>query len=317
MKQLYFLLLFSVFSLSAQDFSYVDNKVKIYPKLITAEKLASKIAIDFNSDEEKARAVFSWLSFNISYNLKEFYNPRQKRIGFRYKNETEKQEKLKAIKNAFVTKTFINRSALCEGYAQAFSKTCTLLNIKNKVIKGYVRNSSYDIDKVKKRANHAWNAVNINNKWIYIDATWAAGAVTNGRWQRNFNDYYFNIPKEKYFYTHFPEDSLWRLRVKKMSLATYFKQPIYTSSFLKKQYHLVKPNTGIIHRKANTPIVFTIKNVKPNQAIYCGFRGVKYAKKAKTTFKGNTVLISITPPSNSKELYLIIDKDVVLEFLIK
>lgn len=303
-------------SLSAQDFSSVDTKIKTYPKLITADKLANKIATDFNSEEEKVRAIFTWLSFNISYNLEEFYDPTQKKVSFRYRNEDEKQSKIKAIKEAIVTKTLSNRSAVCEGYAQTFSKICSLLNIENEVIKGYVRNSSNDIGKIKNRANHAWNAVKLNNKWIYIDATWAAGAVMNGNWQRNFNDYYYNIPKEKYFLTHFPEDSLWQLRVKRMSLEAYFNQPIYASSFLSKKYELIKPTSGIIYKKANTPISFTLKNISPNQTIYCGFRGSKYAKKPTITFKKNTVIVSITPPKNSKEVYLIIDKEVVLEFLI-
>ena len=102
-----------------------------------------------------------------------------------------------------------------------------------------------------------------------------------------------------------------------MSLETFFNQPIYTSSFLKKEYQLIKPNSGIINQKSNTPITFTLKNVKPSQSIYCGFRNSKYAKKPKITFDKNLVTISIIPPSHSKEIYLIINKEVVLEYLIK
>lgn len=318
MKQLFLFLFLSIPAfLSAQKFLEVDTKIKTYPKLITASKLADKISVDFNSDEEKVRAIFSWLSFNIRYNLDEFYNPKQKRIRFRYKNEADKQAKIRAIKDNIVKKTLSNRSAVCEGYAQTFSKICSILNIENEVIKGYVRNSSNDIGSVRKNTNHAWNAVKLNNKWIYIDATWAAGAVTNGKWQRYFNDYFFNIPKQKYFYTHFPEDKLWQLRVKRMSLDTYFKQPIYTPFFLKKEYKLIKPNSGILHRKIDGTVSFTLKNIRKNQSILCGFRGFKYAKKTKKNFNNNVVEISIAPPKNSEELYLIIEGEVVLEFLLK
>ena len=317
MKQLFFLLLFTITSISAQNYLAIDSKIKTYPKLITADKLASKIAIDFNSDEEKVRAIFTWLSFNIRYDLEDFYNPKQKRIRFRYKDEADKQIKIKAIKDNIVKETLLKRKGVCEGYAQTFSKICSLLNIENEVIKGYVRNSYNDIGKIKNRTNHAWNAVKINNKWLYIDATWAAGAVTNGKWKRSFNDYFFNIPKEKYFFTHFPEDVTWQIRVKRMPLATFFKQPIYTSLFLKKEYKLLKPTSGIVHRKTDGTISFTIKNVSASQSIYCGFTGYKYAKKPKTTFNKNTVTINIIPPKNSKVAYLIIDKEVVLEFLIQ
>lgn len=318
MKQLYFLLvLLTITDISAQDFLTVDAKVKTYPKIITAHKLADKITADFNSNQEKVRAVFSWISFNIRYDLEEFYNPKQKRIGFQYRDETEKKAKIKAIKDGIVQKTMARRSGVCEGYAQTFSKICTLLNIENEIIKGYVRNSSSDIGKINNRTNHAWNAVKINNKWFYIDATWAAGAVINGNWQHNFNAYYFNIPKEKYFLTHFPQDILWQLRVQRMSLETYFKQPIYSSSFLKKTYKLIAPINGIITKNANTPITFIIENITKNQTIYCGFEGFKYAKKPTISFEKNKATISIIPPINSKEIYLIIDKEVVLEFLIR
>ncbi|WP_275315175.1 transglutaminase domain-containing protein [Tenacibaculum bernardetii] len=317
MKQLYFLFFLTFSSLYAQDFTSIDEKIKTYPKIITADKLANKITADFNSDQEKVRAVFSWLAFNIRYDLEEFYNPSQKKIAFRYRTEDEKQAKIKAIKEAIVTKTLSSRSAVCEGYAQTFSKICSLLNIENEVIKGHVRNSSSDIGKINNRTNHAWNAVKLNNKWMYIDATWAAGSVTYGKWQRNFNNYYYNIPKEKYFFTHFPEDVLWQLRVKRMSLKEYFNQPIYTSYFLKNDYEVVTPTSGIVYRKPNKTVSFTLKNVKSNQSIYCGFRNSKYAKKPKVTFNKNTATISIIPPANSKEIYLIIDKEVVLEYLLK
>ncbi|WBX73088.1 transglutaminase [Tenacibaculum pacificus] len=319
MKQLYLFLVFVITTatLSAQDFSTVDAKIKTYPKIITANKLADKISADFTSDDEKVRAVFSWIAFNIRYDLKAFYNPSKKRINFRYRNEAEKQTKINNIKNDIVKKTMARRSGVCEGYAQTFSKICTLLNIENDVIKGHVRISSNDIGKVNNPANHAWNAVKLNNKWLYLDATWAAGAVNNGRWQRSFNEYYFNIPKEKYFLTHFPDDILWQLRVKRMSLQAYFQQPIYSSSFLKTSYKLITPINGIITKKANTPITFTLENIAKNQTIYCGFKGVKYAQKPKISFEKNQTIVSILPPKNSKEVYLIIDKEVMLEFLIK
>lgn len=317
MKQLYFLLIFVITSLSAQDFSFVDRKIKDYPKLITANKLADKIAFDFNSDKEKVRAIFTWLSYNIKYNLEEFYNPNQKRISFSYRNETEKHQKIKAIKDSIVKKTLLSRGAVCEGYAQTFSKICSLLNIENEVIKGYVRNSYNDIGKIAPNTNHAWNAVKIDNEWLYIDTTWAAGFVTNGKWKRNFNDYFFNIPKAKYFFTHFPEDLLWQLRVKQMSLHDFFNQPIYSPSFLRKKYKILQPNSGTIYKKTNKAITFTIKNIDKNQSIYCGFRNSRYAKKPKLFFKKDTVTISIIPPVNSKEVYLIVDKEVILQYLLK
>ena len=68
-----------------------------------------------------------------------------------------------------------------------------------------------------------------------------AGYVINGKWQRHFNDYFFNIPKEKLFLTHFPKEKLWQLRVKRMSLTAFYKQPIFHNSFLNSPIELVSP----------------------------------------------------------------------------
>ncbi|MGB0892682.1 MAG: transglutaminase domain-containing protein, partial [Flavobacteriaceae bacterium] len=194
MKQLLLICLLITYTVNSQDFSLVDTKVKTYPKLISSEKLAQNIKTDFSSDITKVRAVFTWIAQNIRYDLQEFLNPKQTSIRFSYSSEEEKNRKLKAIKEGIVSSTLSKRKAVCEGYAQTFSKVCDLLGIENEVIKGFVRNSPKEIGKPKLYSNHAWNAVKINNQWLYFDTTWAAGYLMNGKWQRNFNDYYFNIP---------------------------------------------------------------------------------------------------------------------------
>lgn len=80
-----------------------------------------------------------------------------------------------------------------------------LLNIESEIVNGNVRISPQEIGKYKKNTNHAWNVIKIDNKWITIDATWAAGFVINGKWERKFSEYFFNIPLSKINKTHFPD----------------------------------------------------------------------------------------------------------------
>ena len=312
MKQLLLFCFLITFSVNSQDFSLVDEKVKSYPKLISAKKLAQNIKNDFNSDITKVRAVFSWLAQNIRYDLQELYNPTSKSIRFSYSSEKEKLKKLKAIKNGIVSNTLNKRKAVCEGYAQTFSKTCDLLGIENEVIKGYVRNSSEEIGKPELHSNHAWNAVKIDNRWLYFDATWAAGYLMNGKWLRNFNDYYFNFPKEKYFLTHYPEDKLWQLRVGRITKNQFYNQPIYSHSFLKSNAQLIKPISGIIRIKNGESIKLQFQDLSSKNQVYYNYAYERYSKKA--TFDDN--ILSLFPPKKSTDLYLFFNRNLALQFKI-
>ncbi|MDX8553172.1 transglutaminase [Tenacibaculum sp. 1B UA] len=316
MKQLLFLFFLATTIVSAQDFSLIEEKVNSYPKFSKVENLAQQIASDFKTKEQQVQAAFYWLAHNIQYDLDAYYHPKNKRISFRYRNEQEKLEKLQAIKDGIVNETLLTRKAVCEGYAQTFAKICSMLQIENEVIKGYIRNSSNDIANPKTNSNHAWNAVKLNNKWVYVDVTWASGVVNNNRWQPLFNPYYYNIPEEKYFKTHFPEKKLWQLRIGRMDKKDFYNQPIYDAAFLKSDLELITPSKGILDR--NSTIELKIQNLRPNQSVSFGYSGYRYAVKPdKVLTKNNITTITTTHLEKSKQLFLIIDKEVMLEFLIQ
>ncbi|CAM1368791.1 Transglutaminase-like superfamily protein [Tenacibaculum sediminilitoris] len=316
MKQLLFLFFLVTTFVSAQDFSLIEEEVNSYPKFSEVESIAQQIVNDFKTEEQQVQAAFYWLAHNIQYDLDAYYRPKQKRISFRYRNEQEKLEKLQAIKDDIVNKTLLTRKAVCEGYVQTFAKICSILQIENEVIKGYIRNSSNDIANPKINSNHAWNAVKLSGEWIYIDATWAAGIVNNNKWKSLFNPYYYNFPKEKYFKTHFPEKKLWQLRVGRMEKENFYNQPIYDAAFLQSDLELISPSKGILN--SNATIELKIKNLRPNQSVFFGYGGYRYAiKPDKISTKNNITTITTSPLKNSKQLFLIIDKEVVLEFLIQ
>lgn len=317
MKQLFFFFFLISISAAAQDFSTIDATVKNYPKLVSAEKLADLISEDFNSDLEKVRATYIWLTQNIRYDLAEYYSPTKTSYSFSYSSEEEKQQKITALNNQIVSETLSSRKAVCEGYARVFAKICTLLNIENEFIKGYIRNSYQEIGKPIFTPNHAWNAVKINGEWKYFDATWGAGHEENGKWKRSFNQYFFDIPKEKLFLTHLPVLTLWQLRVKRISKSEFYKQPIYNHKFLNTNLVLTSPTSGIIKKNKEGYIEFQIKNLESTQKVFLGFKGSRYAQKPIVNLKNSTGFIKIIPPELSKEVYLIIDGNVVLEFLIQ
>lgn len=314
MKHLFLFFLLITLSVKSQDFSKVDQLVSEYPRFSTVEALASKIEKDFTTDEEKARAAFFWLAKNIRYNLKEFYNPTQRSYNFSYTTEAEKVQKFQEIKNNLVSETFRNKTGVCEEYAQSFKKICDLLHIESEVIKGNVRNDVREIGNISNTTNHAWNAVKLNNKWVILDATWAAGYILNGKWIRDFNTYFYNIPTDKIFKTHFPESAIWVLRFGRMSLSDFFNQPIYDQNFLARKATVVSPKKGIIEIDTSKEIILKIKDLKPNSSISYNFIGERYSKKPSIIIHENITEIKIENPQRNSNLIIFIDKVQALQY---
>ena len=317
MKQLLFFL-FIVTSTFSQNFKNVDVKVLQYPRFSKVENLANQIETDFSKDIDKARAAFFWLAKNIRYNLKELYNPRKRSYRFRYSSEEEKAQKLQSIKDKLIADTFRNKTGVCEEYAQSFKKICDLLGIEAEVLKGYVRNDAREIGTLPNATNHAWNAVKINQKWIILDATWAAGHEYNGKWVREFNDYFFDMPKNKIFKTHYPDDQLWVLRFGRMSLEEFYNQPIYTNTFLGLQTELLSPKKGVITIKKSEDIILKFKNLDTSALISYAVKGEKYAQKPVViSSKENRTTLVIKNPTRNTDLVLYINKSDALHFKVR
>ena len=313
MKQFFFFLLISL-STFGQNVEKVDAKVILYPKFSKAEDLANQINNDFTTDLEKARAAFFWLANNINYNLKEYYSPRQRRYSFRYSSEEEKNQKLQAIKDQLVVDTFKNKLGVCEEYAQSFKKVCDLLNIESEVIKGYVRNDAREIGNIPNKTNHAYNAVKIDDKWLILDATWAAGYENNGKWKRNFNPYFFDIPKDKIFKTHYPEEKIWVLRFGRMSLEEFYNQPIYSNHFLTSDASLLSPKNGIIPISSSNDILLKINNLEPITNVFYIVEGSRYFQKPLLSLENNTTVLSIKNPNRTGSLIVYINNKDALHF---
>lgn len=317
MKQLlYSFLLLITFSVSAQDFSLVRKKTDKYINIKNSEALAQKISTDFNSTEQQVKALFYWITHNIKYDLDSHYNPKQKRFSFKYRDEQDKLAKLKAIKSKIANETLVSKKGVCEGYAQIFSRVCSLLNIENSVIKGYVKNSSHYINKPEQTSNHAWNAVKINNEWKYFDTTWASGVVINNVWKSSFNSYYYNFKKEKYFKTHYPEETIWQLKIGSLSKDGFYNQPIYKSAFLKTDISLISPTNGALPK--NKPIEIKLKNITNKNTVFIGFSGDRYVTKPDNiTTKNNITTIKVNSRKNSSSIAVIVDKKIILEYLLQ
>lgn len=135
------------------------------------------------NDIEKMRYIHDYLVDTIEY------------------DQTFGEKNIYNIYGALVSKTCV-----CEGYAKASQYLLNEAGLENIIITGTATNSD------GKTENHAWNYVNINEKWYAIDTTWddpiivGGGKLTNTIRYRYFLKGSSTMNKNHFISTKFTSD---------------------------------------------------------------------------------------------------------------
>lgn len=270
-----FLLLHIIFFNFAfsQKISEVDKVVAKYPKsFATTEKLADRIEKDFDSDEERARAIYSWIAFNIKYDYNAFLNPPKSR-GFSYSSEAEKQRKIKELNDNLIQKAFQSQKAVCEGFTALYQHLATLVGLKAEIIRGDSKTRLADIGRKTTSSNHAWNIVLIDKKWRLVDVTWGQGYYDSnkGRMVNDFTPVYFDADPDFFFAKHFPDSGTFV--GERLSKSDFLNGPLIYNKAIEEDYRIKGPDSGIIEVRKGDKITFEIKNIsKSDQVFYLNKR---------------------------------------------
>lgn len=307
-------LLLILFSLSfqlliAQDFSMVDAKVKQYPKQFRSiDYLAKRVSKDFTTDIDKTRALFYWVSNNITYDHKDANDG--KGVNKSIKLDKKYQTKLTQQQIEYANKCLRKQMAVCEGYSQIMKHTLSILDIECEVIIGYAKKNAREIGRIRNSSNHAWNAVKLNNKWQLIDATWSAG-------ENESSSTYFLIKPEQLILSHLPKDSKWQLLIKPITKSKFFYNPIIFYTFYKSGLELNKKTVGLIKVKTGKKIKLVFSKIDEASSYSYKFKGSDFIsdlefKKVKNNYE---VEIPFTSSHNT-ELTVFCNYNSVLEFKI-
>lgn len=252
----------------AQNYSKVDQIVLKYPKHFdSTEDLAERIEKDFSSDRDKARAIFSWMAFNIDYDFNAFLNP-PKTQGFSYRTEQEKQQKLKQINDNMLNKAFKSQKAVCEGFTVLFSHLASLVGLKSQVIRGDSKTRLSDIGRKNSRSDHAWNTVFLDGKWRLIDVTWGQGYYdsSKGRMAKEFAPIYFDTPPDYFFTKHFPDSG--EFMGDKLDREDFLNGPLIYNKLIERDAEIIAPKSGLLEVKNGDKITFRIKNVSKKDVLF-------------------------------------------------
>ena len=141
------------------------------------------------SELEKARAIYVWICHNITYDVDAVFSGKS--------SNTKSEDVL------------VRGSAICGGYARLFESLSNKMGLQCKVISGYSK-SGYSLNGMAPTsANHAWNAVKIDDKWYLFDSTWGSGSLKGKKFIKKFSNFYFLCPESIFYYSHFPKDETW------------------------------------------------------------------------------------------------------------
>ena len=252
MKQFYFFcLLLLCLKSNAKDTTLLQRaQIETNPAA-----LAHYLTAGHTKELDKVRAIFHWITDNISYNTIIF----QKRSRYQPRSRfTDDQEDtsmvLKPLDVRVAEGVLKRRVAVCDGYSRLFKTLCDFAGIKSVIIYGYARSYSNRVG-TRFSSNHTWNAVLIDNKWELLDATWASGYINfNDDFVKSYNDNYFLTPPQQFIQDHYPESIEWSLLMKPPTVAEFRYSPFKNQSFVKHGISSYAPSTGIIEARIGDTI---------------------------------------------------------------
>ncbi len=187
---------------------------KQYNNVNSIQSLTEQLINGLSSDLDKAKAIYTWIGENISYDTQAYFSGN-------YQDS-----------NAY--NTFITRKSVCQGYAELFNEMATFAGLEAKVISGYAKGYGYKLNDKITGTNHAWNVVKINNDWKLIDTTWGSGSINSqNKFERRFNYHYFLTDPKRFIYDHLPEDPNMQLLNPPVSKAEFSNLPkIYKNFYI-------------------------------------------------------------------------------------
>ncbi|MCG2419914.1 hypothetical protein K8089_12860 [Aequorivita sp. F47161] len=262
MKFVALLFIFLNASAAAQDFQKVDAILTMYPDSFeNPEKLSRFITRDFVSEEEKVRAIYTWIIQNVAYDPDEY-----KKFDYKFSNYRERNEKDEKLRANIIQRTIQTGRAVCEGYAMLFEKLCELQGIKNYLVRGDIKSNFSDIGRPFKRI-HMWNVASIDGKPYLFDSTWGAGKY-NEKFIKDPTYFYYKTPPELFIKTHYPdmpEDALLEETITKEQFAAL---PLIIEKNLSPT-DIELPSKGLLFEDEYfDEILFAIKNVNPEKISY-------------------------------------------------
>ncbi|MFT6126456.1 MAG: transglutaminase/protease-like cytokinesis protein 3 [Flavobacteriaceae bacterium] len=295
--------------LNSQDYELVDATISLYPTTCNNPKILSKfISRDFTSEEDKLRAIYSWIIQNVAYHPDEY-----KKFNYKFTNYRERNQKEENIRNKIINRTVKKGVAVCEGYAMLFERLCELQGIQNYLVRGDTKTNFNDIGRSFNR-NHMWNVAYIDGKPFLFDPTWGAGKF-HEKFIKEPSFFYYKTDPNLFIKSHYPDVFEDAFVSENISRNDFSNMPLLIKENLVLS-DVETPKTGILYEDEYFgDIPFTIKNVSPKNISY-SYGGEKISLE-KFTIKDEVISFNIPLQIGVKILLIYFDDQPVLGYVIK
>ncbi len=175
------------------DFTAIDRYVANIAYLeVPVDSLAKVLTLSSQNDFERLRAIYQYVIHHIAYDDEAYSNGRR-RVNRSNKDILQRQK------------------AVCWGYAQLITELCRHVDLSCHTITGYAKESPLPSRPFEK-ANHAWNAVKLNNNWFLLDATWGRSMLQGDNpFSLKYDLDFFLSDPALFIKSHFPLMPMWQL----------------------------------------------------------------------------------------------------------
>lgn len=248
----------------ATDFTIADNVAQLYKgsDLDNLQLLAHRLTYKLPTEAEKFRAIYTWVCNNIKADSYQHDKISRKRKQLRNDSLGYIKWNNKYLKTAY-KRLFNNKKTMCTGYAYLIKELCFFVDIDCKIIDGYGRSVSSNVESLD-LINHSWNAVKLNNKWYLCDATWSSGyMIGEGLFINDYNDGYFLTDPILFAKNHYPINKKWLLN-KTLIQSNFIASPLVYGETFKNKIIPVSPEKMDNTIKKEGEVTFSFKSLKNN-----------------------------------------------------
>ena len=221
----------------AKNYKAIDVYVQKLGSLDTLNMgtITAIITKPFTDKKDKARAIFDWIAYNISFDVK------AGRTANTQKNSP--------------TEVLLYRKAVGIGYASLFQDMCSSANIRCLTADGFIKTNAEQIEDTKTDINHSWAVVQLGlspEEWFYVDPAMGSG-YTDADFKiftKSYNDAYFFADKTIFNLQHYPDNEVWKLGPAPKNKKDFYALPLIRSAAYKFKLTGLYPNNGRINVKA-------------------------------------------------------------------
>ena len=170
--------------------------------------IVGKIANGKLNDRQKVKAVYDWITSNISYDY-------EREMSFKITGKDSTQTSIGDILKF--------RKGICMDYAKLAKAMLCSLNIKCELVTGIGRSGDNDLTDFSSPYNrHAWNEVMVDGKWLPLDCTW--GSI-NKIGEKSDSTFFLATPAQ-FIYSHYPDSVKWIPQNTPFTSTQFFSLPI-------------------------------------------------------------------------------------------